>query len=80
MAPESARIGEGVIENRRAGRGSGVLVRFVVVGIVRFQRGEWVRVRKAGGVNGTDDSLGKRVRSVRKGGSGVERGEGVYKN
>ena len=46
VAPESARMGEGVIEHRREG-GGGVFVRFVLVGIVRFQRGEWIRVGKA---------------------------------
>ena len=60
--------------------GGGVIVQFVVVGIVRFQRGEWIGVRKAGGVCGTNGSVGLREHSVRKGGSGVEYGEGVDKN
>jgi hypothetical protein len=31
-------------------------------------------------MNGTDDGMGKRERGVREGRSGVESGEGVYKN
>jgi hypothetical protein len=57
-----------------------VFVQFVDVGIVTFQRGEWIGVRKTGGVCGTDGGMGLREHSVRKGGSGVEYGERVDKN
>ena len=57
-----------------------MFVQFVDVGIVTFQRGEWIGVRKTGGVCGTDGGMGLREHSVWKGGSGVEYGERVDKN
>ncbi len=60
--------------------GGGVLIQFVVVRIVRFQLGEWIGVRKTGGVCGTDDSMGLRERTVWEGESGVECSEWVDKN
>ena len=77
VAPESARMKEGMTEHNR-----GVyMVRVVVVGgIVRFQRGEGVRVRETRVRWGRDCSGDKREGGMREGGGCVEGGKGVYKN
>ncbi len=52
VAPESPRIGDGTMKHKRAwnirGQGGKAVVRFVVVGIVRFQRSKWIKVGEMG--------------------------------
>jgi hypothetical protein len=74
----SAGVGKDGRRDDRAQQGS--MVRVVVVGIVRFQRGEGVRVRETRVRWGRDCSRDKREGGVREGGGCVEGGKGVYKN
>ncbi len=52
----------------------------VVIGIIRFQRGEGVGVRETRSWGWRDCSRDKRVGGMREGGGCVERCEGVHKN
>ena len=74
----SAGVGKDGRRDDRAQQGS--MVRVVVVGIVRFQRGEGVRVRETRVRWGRDCSRDKREGGMREGGGCVEGGKGVYKN
>ncbi len=52
----------------------------VVVGVVRFQRGEGVRVRETRDCGRRDYSRDKKEGGMREGGGCVEGCKGVYKN
>jgi hypothetical protein len=75
----SAGVGEDGGRGDRTQLGS--MVTIVVVGIVRFQRDEGVRVRETRDWGGRDYSWDKRVSGMRKGRGCIEgRSKGVYKN
>ncbi len=74
----SAGVGEDGGRGDRTQQGS--IVTIVVVGIVRFQCGEGIRVRETRDWEGRDYCRDKRVGSMRKGRGCVEGCKGVYKN
>ncbi len=74
----SAGVGEDGGRGDRTQQGS--MVTIVVVEIVRFQRGEGVRVEETRDWGGRDYCRDKRVGGMRKGRGCVEGRKGVYKN
>ncbi len=54
-------------DRTKEGWGGIAVVRFFAVGIVRFQRVEWIRVGEAGCRGGGDNSVGNRKCRVREG-------------